>query len=389
MKILAIIAASSCLSVLQAHAAELNFTPLPNQPQDVEWPTTEWPRSELPAGASRSAIEAIADEFMDGASEEELGVTHALVIIQGGRIVLERYADGYSCEGIAHTMSIAKMMGAVMAGLMHRDGLIDVNAPAEISEWRKKSDDPRADITHAQILQMTGGQKWNEAFDFLNLAFGRGHANLAEYAIEKPIAHAPGTHFQYSDGAPGLIGYILKNKLGGGAENVVDYVQENLFSPLGMTHTELEFDKEGAWYGSSGVRWSPCDLARFSQLLLRDGIWDGRRILPEGWVDFMRAPTPPSLAPESDLRKHYEAAYGLTAFVYDVDFEAEQVEVDAFGHLGFGGHVLKIIPSKDAAILLYGAKAFGDDFIRRINNVHALGDALPVPARKHAPADTP
>lgn len=389
MRVLGPIAAACCLFSLHGHAAELNFTPLPDQPQDVEWPTAEWPRSELPAGADRSAMEFIADELLGGADEETLGVTHALVIIQGGRIVFERYTDGYSCDGISHTMSIAKMMGAVMAGLMHRDGLIDIDAPAEIAEWRERSNDPRAKITHAQILQMTSGQEWNEVIDFLNLAFGRGYANLAGYAIEKSLAYAPGTHFQYSDGAPGLIGYILKNELGGGAEPVVSYLQDNLFAPLGMNHTELEFDKEGTWYGSSGVRWSPCDLARFSQLLLRDGLWDGRRILPEGWVNLMRTPTPASLALESDLREHYGAAYGLTTFVYDVDFNTDHIDVDSFGHLGFGGHVLKIIPSKDAAILLYGAKAFDDVAVKRLDYVHALGNALPIPVIDKTPKNAP
>ena len=368
-----------CFGALMAsaHAAENRFTQLPAQPAGMEWPTEAWPRAPLPADADRDAIRDIADALMSGSQRDELGVTHALTIVQGGRIVYERYADGYSCDGVAHTMSIAKMMGAVMAGAMQRDGMIDIDAPAAIPEWRKEKDDPRASITHAQILQMTSGQQWNEALDFLNLAFGRGAVDLAKYAIEKPLAHEPGTYFQYSDGAPGLIGYILRNRLGGGADEVAEYVRTRILDPLGMKNTELEFDRKGVWYGSSGVRWSPCDLARFSQLLLRDGVWEGRRILPEGWVNDIRTPTEASMAPGADLRENYGAAYGMTAFVYDLDFDADRINVDAFGHLGFGGNVLKIIPSKDAAILLYGARAFDDAYVRRIDKMHALGKALP------------
>ncbi|MEM8987627.1 MAG: serine hydrolase [Pseudomonadota bacterium] len=363
----------------QPQAAEFTFSAFHDQNPQTPWPTQEWPRSPLPSTADTATIHRIADTLMANDQVEALGLSHALVIVQEGRIVYERYAEGYSCDGIAHTMSIAKMMGATIAGVMHGDGMIDIEAPADIPAWHKKKADPRGAITHAHILQMTSGLQWNEMMDLLGMAFGGGYEDIAQYVIDKPLAYPPGTHFQYSDGAPGLIGYILRNKLDGGADEVAAFFNDRILHPLGMINTEAEFDKKGTWYGASGIRWSPCDLARFSHFLLRDGVWEEARILPDGWVDYMRSPTPASIAPGAELRTYRKAGYGLATFVYDIDFETDVIDLDSFGHVGFGGSVLKIIPTKDAAILLYGAKAFDEAFTRRIDFVHELGAALPEP----------
>ncbi|MEO1657754.1 MAG: serine hydrolase [Pseudomonadota bacterium] len=357
-----------------------SYSALPQQPSGTPWPQQSWPRAPLPPDADADSVARIISALMADYQHERLGTTHAVVVVQGGRIIAEEYREGYACDGITHTMSIAKMMGAVVAGAMQQDGLIDVDAPADIPIWRES--DPRSAITPAQFLQMTSGLRWDEFLDFLGLAAGQGYKDNAAYVFKKPLDYDPGTHFQYSDGAPGIIGYLLGQRLGvdpgqARADAVTDYIQERLLGPVGMDTTEPEFDLQGTWYGSSGIRWSPCDLARFSLLLLRDGVWDGERLLPEGWVDRMRTPTLPSMAETSDLRMHYQSGYGMTSFVYDLDFGADDLTIDAFGHTGFAGHVLKITPSKDLIVMVLGSDAVDPErFAVRLELTHALTEAF-------------
>ncbi|MEM1110984.1 MAG: serine hydrolase [Pseudomonadota bacterium] len=352
------------------------YSPLPPQPAGVAWPVPDWQRSALPVDADSDAIQALADQLMDAGGVDSLGRTQVLLVVQRGRIVLERYADTFGCDKITHSMSVAKMLGSVLAAKMVEEGALDLHAPADIDAWHRDPSDPRSRITPAHILRMTAGQEWNELFDFIELAFGDGYADLATYAIEQPAAYEPGSHYQYSDGAPGLISYLLRKQHGWGPDEMALYLRSQVFEPLHMQQTEAEFDALGTWYGSSGVRWSPCDLARFSLMLLRDGTWLGEPFLPAGWVNDMRTPSAASLDPDAEVRRVYGAGYGYTSFVYDMRDEAP-LSVDAFGHLGFGGHVLRIVPSKDVIVMLLGAQAFDAAHLARMAAAKAISDAFP------------
>lgn len=353
-----------------------DFSELPAQPANTPWPKLEWPRAALSSGINGAALEGLAQNLMDTEQRDTLGETYALVVVHGGKIVLERYSDGYACDRITHSMSIAKMVGAVLAAVMEEDGYLSLTSPAPISAWSDAEGDPRAQITPEHLLRMTNGQKWNELWNFLELAFGEGISDLAAYAISRPAAYPPGTHFQYSDATPGLISYLLREQTGWGPDEMADYFRKRIFDRVDMRTTEPEFDAHGTWYGSSGIRWSPCDLARFALMLLRDGVWADSRILPQGWVNRMRTPSAASLAVDSEMRA-YGAGYGYTTFVYDLDPEATPVRVDAFGHLGFGGHVLRIVPSRDLIVILLGNHAMGDLHLARLEYTRKISEAFP------------
>lgn len=197
--------------------------------------------------------------------------------------------------------------------------------------------------------------------------------------------HPPGTHYQYSDGTPSLAGEIVRREIGGGRKEVAAFLRGRIFEPVGMRHSEPEFDVRGTWYGSSGMRWSPCDLARFGYLLLRDGTWDGRRVLPPGWVAFMRTPSEASLR-VAEPEEEGVGGYGGTTQLFDVQREKgadgrERVRVDAFGHAGFGGSRLRIVPSRDLIVVVVGSRGNADELWNRKRRlVSELGRAFPTVA---------
>lgn len=340
---------------------QMSLTALPEQPANVPWPTVEWPRADLPATVDNRALHDIAETFFSAAEFERIGRTHALLAIHRGQIVFERYDDSNSCDQMAHSMSIAKMAASAFAGLMALDGALELDEPANLPHWRGESKDPRRAITPYHLLTMTSGLHWPDdrifGNAFLEFAFGEGVDDLDGYVASFPLIRPPGTYFQYSDGSLSLIGELLRRHAGGDRQAVADYIERRLFRPLGMANSEAEFDRDGTWYGSSGMRWSPCDLGRMSLLFLRGGKWDGERILPENWVDRIRTPTGASLQPASNLRTEMGAGYGMAAFIYDLNFGADPLPVDSFGHFGFGGHVLRISPSRDLILILLGSQA--------------------------------
>src|SRR5262249_27646943 len=127
--------------------------------------------------------------------------------------------------------------------------------------------------------------------DVRAMLFGEGKADVAAYAAAAPLAHEPGSFFQYSSGTTNLVVKALSLALGATGPAFEAFMRERLFGPLGMKSPIPKFDAAGTFIGSSYCFCSARDFARFGLLYMRDGVWDGRRLLPAGWVDYARTPT--------------------------------------------------------------------------------------------------
>ncbi|HXU99035.1 MAG TPA: serine hydrolase, partial [Caulobacteraceae bacterium] len=268
--------------------------PLPAQPAGTPWPTAAWPAGEVPAGIDRGRLEAMLAHAFSEAAPDDLGKTQAVVIIHGGRLVAERYGSGRGPDDTCHSWSMAKSITHALAGLLTGDHLLDVFAPADVPAWRG---DERAQITLDQLLRMSSGLAFVEAYspdqpsDVIEMLFGKGAADTAAFAAAFPLAHPPGSFFAYSSGTTNIICRCLARALGADGAAFEDFMRERLFAPLGMTSAAPRFDAAGTFIGSSFCFATPRDFARFGLLYLRDGIWEGRRLLPAGWVDYARTPT--------------------------------------------------------------------------------------------------
>ena len=272
----------------------MSLPPLPAQPDSVPWPTRTWPTGDLPPALKRARFEALTAEAFDASISDRLGKTHALLLVQGGRIVFERYGEGFGPEDTQPSWSKAKSITHALVGLLVGDGRLDIHAPAAVPEWRSEGD-PRAAITLDHLLRMSSGLKFVEDYvpghvsDVIEMLFNTGKDDVAAYAARQPPAHPPGTFWSYASGTTNIVARLAGDAADG---DIAGFMQTRLFGPLGMTSPIPKFDAAGTFIGSSYCFCTARDFARFGLLYLRDGVWEGRRLLPEGWVDYARTPTP-------------------------------------------------------------------------------------------------
>ncbi len=333
---------------------------LPPQPAGVPFPTRDWPTGALPAATDAAAVERAlaATARHDG----EVGETRAVVVVQGGRIVAERYADGYGPTTRLISWSMAKSITHALVGIAVRRGLVDIDRPMGNPRW--PAGDARAQVTWRQWLQMVDGQDYHELgvrdpvrSDAARMLFGPGRLDVAAYAAALPQIHAAGTHWNYNTAGVELVDDALGRVFAPGAgpserrARVADVLARELFAPLGITSAVPEFDAAGTFLGGSLVYATARDFARFGLLYLRDGVWDGTRILPAGWVDFARTRGP---APNGD---HYGAGFWITPPVGDptrAHALTPDGPADLFTAQGHEGQLITIVPSKDLVIVRLG-----------------------------------
>jgi len=338
---------------------------LPAQPSGVAWPTRDWPSATLPAGVDAAAVEralAAADRV-----DPELGETRAVVVVQGGRIVAERYARGFGPTTRLISWSMAKSITHALVGIAVRRGLVDVDRGMGNPRW--PASDPRAAVTWRQWLQMVDGQDYHEVGvrdpahnDAARMLFGEGRLDVAAFAASLPQVHAAGTHWNYNTAGIELVDDALGRVFAPGASaadrraRVAEVLRTELFAPLGMTSALPEFDAAGTFLGGSFVYATARDFARFGLLYLRDGVWDGTRILPAGWVDFARTRGP---APDGAT---YGAGFWVTPPAGDparAHALTPDAPADLFTAQGHEGQLVTIVPSKDLVIVRLGLL---DDF---------------------------
>jgi len=320
-----------------------DLVPLPAQPDGVPWPAPGF--DGWPHGEADGAVVAVVDELLGDL--DRFGDTYAVVVVQGGRITLERYAGAlpsfeHDPTPVAPTTpllswSMAKSITHALVGVLVGDGVLDLDAPAAVPEW---DGDERAAITLQQLLEMRSGLHWREdyvdagASDVIEMLFGSGRGDTAAFAAARPLEHQPGATFVYSSGTTNIVTRLLARHA-----DVDALLRERLFGPIGVAEVDARFDDAGTFLGSSFVYLPARDFARFGLLYLRDGVWEGRRILPEGWVDHGRRLR--SIDPEDG------DGYGAHWWV-------EHDAGGTFRAQGYEGQSILVCPAKDAVVVRLG-----------------------------------
>jgi CubicO group peptidase (beta-lactamase class C family) len=303
----------------------LHLPPLPPQPEGVPWPTASWPTGPAP---DDDAFHREAEGLFALPAAE--GITRALLVVQGGRLVFERYAHDTEADTTLQSWSMAKSMTHAAVGLRVGAGTLDPAAPAPVPAWQAPGD-PRRGITLDQLLEMRSGLAFEEEYtdaavsDTIEMLWGTGRDDVAAYAAGKTLEHEPGARFSYSSGTTNIVCAILRDDVGGGAAGTDRLLRRALFEPLGMRSPVPKYDAAGTWKGSSYCFCTARDFARFGLLYLRDGVWEGRRLLPEGWVDHGRTPT--FLDPEQGYGRHWWVTPEQDAF-YASGHECQRILID-------------------------------------------------------------
>lgn len=319
--------------------------PLPPQPGGLAWPTDGWEAGEM-APAVAAEVQPLIKRALAGHRHGLMGETRAVVIIHHGRLVAEAYRKGFTPETKQVSWSMAKSMTSALVGRAVQEGLIEsIDDPMP---GPFEADDPREKITWRQWITMTDGLDYHEDvgdefadMDVARMMFGPGRYDVAAYVNENfPLAHAPGTAWNYSTAAFHMVGWALGTHLPAGdaanaAQAFAGWANDMLFAPLGMD-AQPEFDTAGTFLGGSSVWASAHDYAKFGYLYLRDGVWDGERLLPEGWVDLSRS-----------------AASGSGVEFYGLGFWIGP-GADVFSARGHEGQTIWIVPGKDLVIVRLG-----------------------------------
>jgi CubicO group peptidase (beta-lactamase class C family) len=315
---------------------------LPSQPAGVAWPTQAWP--EGAPQADMAGLEALVAEAFGPSRSPDLGETGALVVIQGGRLVLERYGEGFGPDQTYKSWSMAKSITQALVGILTLDGKIDVHARADVPEWAAPGD-PRGAITLDALLRMSSGLAFVEDYrpdqpsDVVEMLFGRGKADTAHFAADMPLIHPPGGFWDYSSGTTNIISRCASRAAGAFGAEFEAFMRARLFDPIGMRTATPKFDDTGVFIGSSFCFCSARDFARFGLLYLRDGVWDGRRILPEGWVDYARTAT--VRQPSED--QPYGAQWWL-----------DIAGPGSFSAQGYEGQFIVVVPDLDLVVVRNG-----------------------------------
>ncbi|RUU77972.1 serine hydrolase [Mesorhizobium sp. M7A.F.Ca.MR.362.00.0.0] len=302
-----------------------------------------WPEGER-VEASQDPIVA---KLLDDAALTGTGM-RAVVVVKNGRIVAERYGDGFSAKTPLLGWSMTKTVNAAIVGTLVKDGKMAFDDKNLFAPWKA---DGRAAISLAEMMAMSSGLEFNEDYgdvaDVTRMLYLE--PDMASFAESKPLAAEVGKVFSYSSGTAVMLSRLWQDAVGDKAK-ALTWPRTALFEPLGMHSAVLETDEQGTFVGSSYLYATAHDWARFGQFLLQGGVWNGNQILPTGFVDWMREPASASKvygkgqlwieAPGDEENPGAGVAAGLPKDTYWME--------------GHDGQTVAIIPSEQLVVVRLG-----------------------------------
>ena len=319
------------------------LTPAPLPPA----PAWEAPADAAPfPHAEPAAIAPILDASLTEPDPRRLRRTRAVVVLQDGVIIGERYAPGITAAKPLNGWSMTKSVTGALIGTLVAEGKLHLEDKRLLPEWSAPGD-PRGEISLEDLLRMSSGLRFSEIYadtssDVTRMIFDCHDA--AGFAASRPLEAAPGAVWKYSSGTSNILSLIARHAVG--EKDYLSWPRRALFDPLGMTSAIFEPDASGTFVGSSFLFATARDWARFG-LLYAEG---GRRLLPDGWVRFATTPAP--LAPDGKYGAHWWLK--LSKELGGETPNAARIPADAFHALGHEGQCLTVIPSRRLVVVRLG-----------------------------------
>jgi CubicO group peptidase (beta-lactamase class C family) len=270
----------------------------------------------------------------------------AIVVVDHGRIVAERYALGFDAGTPLLGWSMTKTVMAGVIGLLVKDGKLRLD---QSGFW--PGNDGRERIRLSDLLAMSSGLQWNEAYgavsDVTSMLYLQ--PDMAAFAKGEPLAHPVGEAWLYSSGTAVILSRIAQDSAG---EDLAEFIKARLFAPLGITSATIEPDEHGTLVGSSYMYATARDWARYGQFLLQDGVWQGQGLLPSGYVAMMATPV---AASRGQYGRGQTWLWGSDAATPNVNPDAAfGIPADTFWMSGHDGQNVAIIKSRQLVIVRLG-----------------------------------
>ncbi len=335
----------------------LEMPPLPGDAASIPWPDGDriTDRS-LPAGVDGATLQAASDWAFNRQSKEQ--VTLSLLVVHKGRIIHERYAPGMDMTTRTRTWSTAKSIAVTLIGMLVDQGRMKLDEPLGISwlpQASSQESDPRNAITLRHALNMSSGLDTvdNGGLEYAigsGLSYWAGASSVGG-ARRRALIRKPGTNWDYENYDTLLAVYAMKKALGD-EQTYREFPRRALLDKIGMRNTLVSMDRFGDYILSSQVYTNARDLARFGLLYLRNGVWNGERLISEKWIEFVRTPAPATAGRGSE----YGGQWWL------VPDNRHDVPKDAYSTSGNRGQYVIVVPSHDLVIvrrgLDYGRQGF-------------------------------
>jgi CubicO group peptidase (beta-lactamase class C family) len=347
----------------------VGFTPVKLKSRLPDASKQPWPMGDvLPEGPLPPGLDAAkVKQAVDAAFASPAQMTAAFVVTWRGRIIGEHYGDGITLHTPLEGWSMGKSITATLMGILIQQGAYDLWQPAPIPEWQSPGD-PRAKIRIADILHMSSGLRikapqdpdYDPAGTYPDhLYLYTGSVDSFHYAATRPLQWPPNTVGRYHNTDPVLTNYLIRLAVEKRGEEYLFFPRRALFDKIGMRTMVLETDPFGNFLTQGYELASGRDWARLGNLYLQDGVWNGERLLPEGYVKFVSTLAP---AWEADRRPIYGGFFWING---DGRYP---VPKDAFFMSGAGGQTTLIIPSHDLVVVRMGhfkGSEAGDDSFKK------------------------
>lgn len=338
----------------------------------LDWPMGDRTAADpFPADVDRRMVErAVAAAFADTA-----GLTAAYLVVHRGRILAERYMPGVDASTQLESWSMGKSLTATLVGLLIQQGHFGLDDPAPVPEWRVDPDDPRAAIRISDLLRMSSGLHFTAPRDPDytpdmgypdHMYIYTGAVDAFAYSVARPLQFPPNTEGRYRNSDPLTLGYVIRRTVEALGQTYLTWPQHALFDRIGIREQILEPDPFGNFLLTGFDYGTARNWARLGLLYLQDGVWEGERLLPEGFVDFVRTPAPAWDAPVYGglFWINGDAAWNLPRTAY---FAA-----------GGGGQRTFVVPSHDLVVVRLGHFRGSEPGMAALNeSLRLLMEAIP------------
>lgn len=320
---------------------------------DPAAPVEPTPRAvQINQSGDRAADRILIDKLepqMAAAFDETYGAGSrtTAIYVRTAEGVAERYAEGFGPDTPQRTWSVAKSIAATLVGAAVQSGEFDVSEPVGLNYWRAGGAvDTRNAITIDHALRMATGRYSDTPGNRTDPLYWGG-SSVDETATGWPLVHKPGTVFRYANNDTLMAVKAI--------ESWLDYYPPHeFFAKLGMRHTVAETDIRGDYVLSSQVWSTASDLARLGELYLNDGVWNGERLLPENWREYVSDPSGPQ---PSGTEWGYGA--GWWTFRRPEGNAFDGIPDDAFAARGNRGQYVVVVPSRGVVIVRRGEDPAG------------------------------
>jgi len=282
-------------------------------------------------GVASSAIR----QFVE-AVESQIHEIHSFMLLRHGQVIAEGWWSPYEQEHPHMLFSLSKSFTSTAVGLAVTEAHFSIDDPV-MSFFPEEVPVERDDLLSAMCVRHLLSMSTGQAVDTWSHMVDRPDGNWIKGFMEVPVVHTPGTHFVYNTGATYMLSAIVQKTTG---MKLIDYLQPRLFEPLGIDGATWQESPQAITAGGIGLSTKTEDIAKFGQLYLQKGMWQGRQILPEAWVE---AATSAQISNSDGVQPDWTQGYG---------YQFWRCRHNAYRGDGVFGQYCIVMPEQDAVLAM-------------------------------------